>query len=93
MTGGGETTYALDDRSRKRITRSSKVEVDTFQCGHCGSVRHVFPKEDPANTGGLCKQCMKLICPKCLATGRCDPLEKKLERAEKRTMALKSYGL
>lgn len=70
----------------------SPVEQDTFTCGHCNYIVHVKPKTDPTNLGGMCKQCMKLVCPRCVGKG-CDPLEKKLERAEARAAALRSYGL
>ena len=83
----------LDADGQQKSVGAGVVEFDTYSCGHCGSVRHVMAKERPEDTGGLCKCCMKLICPKCLSTGRCDPLEKKLERAEARDIALRSYGL
>ena len=69
------------------------AERDTFTCGHCNCVVHVKPQADPADVGGLCKCCMTLICPRCVQTGVCDPLEKKLERQEARYHALRSYGL
>lgn len=65
------------------------IEHDTFTCGHCCKVVFVKPKCDPADLGGLCKQCMKLVCPDCVGKG-CDPLEKKLERAEARDRFLRS---
>lgn len=83
----------LDDQTRPQQTGEGHIEMDTFTCGHCGGIRHVRAMERPEDTGGLCKQCMKLICPRCVDTGRCDPLEKKLEREEKREIALRSYGL
>ena len=89
-----EGVATLDDRNaRPEALRVGATELDTYSCGHCGSIRHVRPRERPEDTGGLCKQCMRLICPHCLETGRCDPLEKKLERAEQRERTLKSYGL
>jgi hypothetical protein len=81
----------LDDPAAR--SEPAQQEYDTFSCGHCGNVRHVRVKERPEDIGGLCKQCMKLICPACVDTGRCDPLEKKLERMEKRDRALRSYGI
>lgn len=94
VTNPTPSLIRLDDKAaRPEQAIEGTLEYDTFSCGHCGSVRHVRPREDPANTGGLCKQCMKLICPHCLQTGRCDPLEKKLERMEKRDIALRSYGV
>lgn len=88
------SAVVLDDKGARpeRLTVGTN-EYDTFSCGHCNAIRHVRAKERPEDTGGLCKQCMKLICPHCLNTGRCDPLEKKLEMAERRDMALRSYGL
>lgn len=67
--------------------------VDSFSCGHCCKVVFVPPKADPTTLGGMCYQCMKLVCPACVETGRCDPLEAKLEREERRYEALRSYGL
>lgn len=71
-------------------------ECDTFTCGHAGpdhignEIVYVMPRADPANIGGLCKQCMKLICPRCLGKG-CTPLEKSLEKWEARERARQSY--
>jgi hypothetical protein len=67
------------------------AEMDSFSCGHCNRIVHVRPKADPAEVGGLCKCCMRLICPHCLDTGTCDPIERKLERQEARYHALRSY--
>lgn len=60
------------------------IERSTLTCGHCNRIVIVKPKCDPADLGGLCKVCMKLICPQCYGLDRCDPFEKKLERAEAR---------
>ncbi len=67
-------------------------EVDTVMCGHCGRMMHIKPRMDPADMGGLCKACMKFECPSCVGKG-CYPLEKKIEQAEKREIAYRSYGL
>lgn len=67
--------------------------TETFTCGHCNKVTKVKAFADPADLGGLCKTCMRLICDRCVNTMRCDPIEKKLERAEARGEALRSYGL
>jgi len=63
-------------------TGSERVQ-DTFTCAHCNRIVAVKPLADPANMGGRCYVCDKLICPLCLGKG-CDPLEKKLERIEAR---------
>jgi hypothetical protein len=36
---------------------------------------------------------MGMICPDCVGAMRCDPLERKLERAEAAYEARRSYGL
>lgn len=59
-------------------------ERDTFTCGHCNGVVIVEPKADPADMGGLCKLCMKLVCPRCNAAGQCTPFLKKIEAAERK---------
>lgn len=71
--------------ARERVT-------EAFTCGHCNFVTKVRPMCDPADAGGLCKRCMRLICAGCTQKG-CDVIEKKLERAEARQDALRSYGL
>lgn len=83
----------LDDRSaRPEVMCEGVTELDTFTCKHCSRVVHVKPKERPEDLGGLCKQCMGLICCNCLDKG-CAPFEKKLEAAEARARALRSYGV
>ena len=67
-------------------------EADTFSCSHCNRIVHVKPKADPADMGGLCKCCMRLICPACVGKA-CDVLERKLERQEASYQARRSYGL
>lgn len=87
-----QESVAQFDRLRRQELRCGTNEMDTFSCGHCGSIVHVPARTDPANLGGLCKQCMRLICPRCLDKG-CEPLERKLEQAEARERTLRSYGL
>jgi len=65
--------------------------MDTFTCGHCGAVKHVRVRERPEDLGGLCKSCMKLICPGCVDLG-CTPLEKKIEEMEERDFWRREYG-
>ncbi len=66
-------------------------EYDTAMCGHCNSVVHIKPFMDPADMGGLCKQCMKFTCPKCVDLG-CTPFEKKLEQWEARDRWHRAYN-
>lgn len=87
----GDDTVRLDGFQCHEI-RAGTTEMETYGCFHCNSIVHVMPRMDPANLGGLCKQCMRLICPRCLDKG-CVPFEKKLEIQEKRDIALRSYGL
>lgn len=70
-----------------------RQEADTFTCQHCNHIVIVRPKCDPADLGGMCRLCMKMICPKCVDVGTCDPIEKKLERWEARDRALRSYQI
>lgn len=75
----------------------SLTERDTFTCGHCNNIVIVPPKANPSDLGGMCKSCMKLICPKCTAlwnrTNKCTPFEKQLEKIEARARFLRSAGL
>jgi hypothetical protein len=67
-------------------------ECDTFTCAHCGGIVHVKSKCNPDDLGGMCRLCMKMICPQCVDLG-CTPFEKRLEQVEKRDRILRSYGL
>lgn len=70
-----------------------RQESDTFTCGHCCKVVIVKPRCDPYDLGGMCRICEKMICPGCVSRGVCDPLEEKLQRAEAKDRALRSYGV
>lgn len=59
------------------------VERRSFTCQHCNRLTLVAPGADPADIGGLCKVCMGLVCPRCAGIDRCDPVEAKMERAER----------
>ena len=73
--------------------REGVTEFDTLSCGHCNRIIHVQARQDPTELGGLCKQCMRCICPQCVDHGGCEPFEKKLERWEDRDRTLRSYGV
>jgi len=70
-----------------------RQEADTFTCFHCNKIVIVKPMCDPCELGGMCRLCEKMICPACVDLGKCDPVEKKLEREEAKYRALRSYGL
>jgi predicted transcriptional regulator len=53
---------------------------------------HVKTKAPMDEVGSMCRNCMKMVCPRC-ASGPCVPFLKKLELEEKRFQALRSYGL
>lgn len=65
-------------------------ECDTFTCFHCNTIVKVPTKSKPEDIGGLCKICMKMICPSCVDQG-CTPFEKKIEALEARDRTLRSY--
>lgn len=72
---------------------SGVVEADTFSCHHCQRIVTVPPRADPADLGGLCKTCMKLICPRCVDLRTCTPWEESMARMEAREAARRSYGI
>lgn len=74
-------------------TPERTVERDSFTCHHCGRITIVPPKADPANLGGLCKQCMGLICPRCTTDPRCVPLLKRIEQMEARDRLRRAVGV
>jgi hypothetical protein len=61
----------------------STIECDTFTCAHCNRIVHVKPKQRPEDVGGLCKQCMGLICPHCVGRA-CVPFLKRIDMMEQR---------
>lgn len=67
-------------------------QAETFTCGHCNYVTLVPPRMDPADMGGFCRMCTRLICAGCANAMTCDVIEKKLERSEARAEAIRSYG-
>lgn len=73
------------------------VEVDTFTCSHCQYVTQVAPRCDPAELGGHCRSCDKLICKRCVGTmakgALCTPWEKQMIAMENREAARRSYGV
>ncbi len=73
--------------------RHTEAEIDTFTCAHCNAVKHIPPKCDPAALGGLCKQCMGLICPKCVGKRICNPWEKEMLLRESRERFRQDAGL
>lgn len=73
--------------------RHKEVEIDTVTCFHCCRVYHVTPNTDAADLGGLCKQCMQLICSRCVDKGVCTPWEKRLDEELSRQAARRSYGI
>lgn len=95
---GGYGQIICDDPQRAVVVdklsgQRLPAECDSYTCGHDGRVVFVPPKQKPEDIGGLCFMCMKLICPACVAAGKCDPLEAKLERMERRQDTLRSYGM
>ena len=90
ITSPGTGKATLDGFQCETVTIGQN-EYDTIVCYHCNSITHVKARMDPADMGGLCKICMKMICPRCVGLG-CSPFEKRLEFQEKRAIALRSYG-
>lgn len=92
--GYGVTTYADSGR---------KDEEDTFTCCHCNALVVLLPQrtamtevqsKDPlvAEAAGVpfCISCMKPICRGC--NGKpCVPFMKKIDRAEQRALARRSF--
>lgn len=73
------------------------VERDTTRCGHCGCVIFVKPGHGATvylvqhrdgrwteQPGAGCRVCMAAVCLACYHDGRCLPLERSLEQAERR---------
>ena len=49
------------------------------------------PKADPNDFGDFCRNCMRMVCVQC-AGKECTPFKKKLDEANERAYALKTYG-
>lgn len=63
---------------------AEETECDTYTCSHCQRIVHVPVKADPSEIGGLCKQCMGLICPVCVDKRTCTPWERTMAENEAR---------
>ncbi len=81
------------DQGIPDATRHFETEIDTFTCGHCCRIVHVPVRASPSDIGGLCKQCMELICPQCVDKMVCTPWEQEMERREAVHRFRKSAGL
>jgi hypothetical protein len=86
-----EPTTVHFDRLRCEAIGEGIFEVDTYTCEHCNRIVHVRPGAIPEELGSMCRNCMKMVCPSCAPFG-CMPWLKKLEIAERRDRALRSYG-
>lgn len=75
------------DRHGRRI----EAEHDTSSCGHCGVVTFVNAYERPEDIGGMCKGCMRHVCPECHGQIGCKVIEKRIEEMERREDARRSY--
>lgn len=73
---------------------SGKViqESDNFKCGHCQRIVLIPSKCNPADLGGHCRVCERLVCPQCHAKGACTPWEEEILRMEAKFEARRSYG-
>lgn len=69
------------DKIRKEHIPPGVAKFDTATCYHCGSVFHISARMHPSDIGGVCKQCMQIICPRCLDKP-CVPWEKQMELLE-----------
>jgi len=80
------------DKFRCEEVHAGTFEADTFSCVHCNRIIHVKAHASMDEFGSMCRNCMKMTCPTC-ADGPCVPFMKKLEEAEKRDIARRSYGI
>jgi len=87
VTSPEPVTVRLDGLRCEEIAAGIS-EFDTFTCCHCNCVVHVRPRD---REEFFCRSCMKRICSPC-ANYPCMPFLKKLEHAEARGEALRSYG-
>lgn len=74
------------------IGEAGTLRRDTCTCQHCCFVIVVEPFCDPADAGGLCRQCYGIICPRCVKTGKCVPTEKMIEKMEADGRARRQLG-
>ncbi len=63
------------------VAPGGNYEVHSFTCCNCNKVTFVASGCDPVELGGRCTCCDDLICKDCVGFP-CDPIEKKLARAE-----------
>lgn len=80
------------DRLRCEQVGEGYFEADTFTCVHCNAVIHVRPKANMDEFGSMCRNCMKMVCPRC-ANGPCVPFMKRLEEMEESDRRRREYGV
>jgi hypothetical protein len=87
-----DPSKAFFDGLRQEHIPAGVVEIDTFTCCHCNHVIHVKPRASMDEFGSMCRNCMKMTCPKC-ADGPCVPFQKKLEQAEHADYVRRQYAM
>ena len=74
----------------------TRHETDSLLCGHCQSHVDVKPHQDPADAGGFCDGCARVICKRCAflayRSGLCQPFEVELETYELQQETLRRWG-
>lgn len=75
------------------VSPGSTKEADTFTCYHCQHIVTVQPLVSATDFGGLCKICMRLVCPNCVAQGTCTPWERQMDEMEAKERFRRSAGL
>jgi hypothetical protein len=87
-----ETMKANFDGFRCDMVNPGMYETDTFSCVHCNKIMHVRPMAPMDQFGSMCRNCMKMVCPRC-ADGPCVPFEKKLAEAERQQYIRQQYAM
>lgn len=66
------------------------TEFDTATCNHCNCIYHIKHGCPPEEMGGFCRQCMKVICPRCVGKP-CVPWLKKMDEMEQKDYMRRQY--
>lgn len=87
---GPDSQRASFDGFRCEEIPAGTFEADTFTCCHCNRVVHVKARAPMDEFGSMCRNCMKMVCPKC-ADGPCVPFMKKIEMQEQQSYIRRQY--
>lgn len=82
ITCDGVVTYEEDTVTCAHCQQICRRKTPPFLKGIARDVIDVSDGDDPADIGGMCYGCARVVCFKCLGEAQCNPRMKQIEAEE-----------